>query len=179
VTGAENQQERLVGFADWVVGFVDGEGCFSIGFVRQPGRVDRSGYAIGFQVSHEFAVTQGAQSLDVLHELRDFFGIGQVIVNRRHDNHREHLHRYVVRKRDELLRTIIPFFREHPLRTSKRQNFDKFAECVEMISAGRHLTVDGLIQIAEITETMNRKKSRQELIRILRDYTPETLDRGS
>lgn len=179
MTGAENQQERLVGFADWVVGFVDGEGCFSIGFVRQPGRADRCGYVTGFQVSHEFAVTQGEQSLDVLHELRDFFGIGQVIINRRYDNHREHLHRYVVRKRDELLRTIIPFFREHPLRTSKRQNFDKFAECVEMISAGRHLTVDGLIQIAEITETMNRKKSRQELIRILRDYTPETLDRGS
>jgi hypothetical protein len=115
----------------------------------------------------------------VLHELRDFFGVGQVIVNRRYDNHREHLHRYVVRKRDELLGTVIPFFKEHPLRTSKRDNFDKFAECVELISAGRHLTVDGLIQIAEITETMNRKKSRQDLIRILRDYTPGALDTGS
>ena len=115
----------------------------------------------------------------MLHELRDFFGVGQVIVNRRYDNHREHLHRYVVRKRDELLGTVIPFFQEHPLRTSKRQNFDKFVECVELISAGRHKTVAGLIEIAEITETMNRKKSRQELIRILRDYTPEALDTGS
>jgi hypothetical protein len=179
VTGAENQQERLIEFRGWVTGFVDGEGCFSIGFVRQPSRPGRNGYATGFQVSHEFAVTQGQQSLDVLHELRDFFGVGQVIVNRRYDNHREHLHRYVVRKRDELLRTVIPFFHEHPLRTSKRENFDKFVKCVEMISAGRHLTVDGLIQIAEITETMNRKKPRQDLIRILRDYTPETLDTGS
>ena len=179
MTGAENQQERLIGFPDWVVGFVDGEGCFSIGFVRQPSRAGRSGYVTGFQVSHEFAVTRGEQSLRVLHELRDFFGVGQVIVNRRYDNHREHLHRYVVRKRDELLGTVIPFFREHPLRTSKRDNFDKFAECVELISAGRHLTVDGLIQIAEITETMNRKKSRQDLIRILRDYTPGALDTGS
>ena len=179
MTGAENQQERLIGFADWVVGFVDGEGCFSIGFVRQPRRPGRSGYATGFQVSHEFAVTQGEQSLGVLHELRDFFGVGQVIVNRRYDNHREHLHRYVVRKRDELSRTVIPFFREHPLRTSKRDNFEKFAKCVEMISTGRHLTTGGLIQIAEITETMNRKKPRQGLIRILRDYTPEALDTGS
>ena len=156
-----------------MVGFVDGEGCFSIGFVRQQRRPGRSGYRTGFQVSHEFAVTQGEQSLGVLHELRDFFGVGQVIINRRYDNHREHLHRYVVRKRDELLETVIPFFREHPLRTSKRDNFEKFAECVEMIAAGRHLTVDGLIQIAAITETMNRKKSRQDLIGILRDYTPE------
>jgi hypothetical protein len=179
VTGAENQQERLSQFPDWIVGFVDGEGCFSIGFVRQPSRPGRSGYATGLQVSHEFAVTQGEQSLSVLYELRDFFGVGQVIVNRRYDNHREHLYRYVVRKRDELLGTVIPFFQEHRLRTSKRENFERFVECVELISAGRHLTVDGLIQIAEIAETMNRKKSRRELIRILRDYTPEALDTGS
>ena len=179
MTGAENQQERLSQFPDWIVGFVDGEGCFSIGFVRQPSRPGRSGYATRLQVSHEFAVTQGEQSLSVLYELRDFFGVGQVIVNRRYDNHREHLYRYVVRKRDELLGTVIPFFQEHRLRTSKRENFERFVECVELISAGRHLTVDGLIQIAEIAETMNRKKSRRELIRILRDYTPEALDTGS
>ena len=179
MTGAENQQERLSQFPDWVVGFVDGEGCFSIGFVRHHAVRSRSGYATGFQVSHEFAVTQGEQSLGVLYELRDFFGVGQVIVNRRYDNHREHLHRYVVRKRDDLIERVIPFFQEHRLRTSKRQNFEKFVECVELITAGRHLTVDGLIQIAEITETMNRKKPRQELIRILRDYTPEALDTGS
>jgi LAGLIDADG endonuclease len=179
VTGAENQQERLIEFRGWVIGFVDGEGCFSIGFVRQPRRADRNGYRTGFQVTHEFVVTQGEQSLSSLYELRDFFGVGQVIVNRRYDNHREHLHRYVVRRRDELVETVIPFFRQYRLRTSKRDNFDKFAKCVELISAGRHLTVDGLIQIAEITETMNRKKPRTDLIRILRDYTPETLDTGS
>ena len=179
MSGAENQQERLIESRGWVVGFVDGEGCFSIGFVRQPRRRDRNGYATGFQVTHEFVVTQGEQSLSALHELRDFFGVGQVIVNRRYDNHREHLYRYVVRKRDELVETVIPFFQQHRLRTSKRDNFDRFVECVELISAGRHLTVDGLIQIAEITETMNRKKSRQDLIRILRDYTPGALDTGS
>src|SRR5258705_2832584 len=89
VSGAENQQERLIESRGWVVGFVDGEGCFSIGFVRQPRRRDRNGYATGFQVTHEFVVTQGEQSLSALHELRDFFGVGQVIVNRRYDNHRE------------------------------------------------------------------------------------------
>ena len=179
MTGAENQQERLIEFRGWVIGFVDGEGCFSIGFVRQPRRPDRNGYRTGFQVTHEFVVTQGEQSLSSLYELRDFFGVGQVIVNRRYDNHREHLHRYVVRRRDELLETVIPFFRQHRLRTSKCENFDKFAKCVEMLSAGRHKTADGLIQIAEITEMMNRKKPRTDLIRILRDYTPETLDTGS
>jgi hypothetical protein len=99
VTGAENQQERLIEFRGWVIGFVDGEGCFSIGLVRQPSRPGRSGYATGYQVSHDFVVTQGASSVDCLHELREFFGVGKVYINRRSDNHREHLHRYVVCRR--------------------------------------------------------------------------------
>jgi hypothetical protein len=178
VTGAENQQERLTEFRGWVVGFVDGEGCFSIGVVRQHDRPGRRGYATGYQVSHEFAVTQGAQSVRCLHELCDFFGVGQVLENRRYDNHREHVHRYVVQRRRELEETIIPFFRRHPMRSSKQQNFEKFARCVEMISAGRHKTVDGLIEILEITQTMNRRKPRHELIRILRGHTPDVRDTG-
>ena len=174
---AENQQERLVGLG-WVVGFVDGEGCFSIGFVRQSGGRARAGYRTGWQVSHEFAVTQGARSVECLHELCEFFDVGQVIPNNRRDNHREPLYRYAVRRRSDLLETIIPFFRAYPMHTSKQDDFEKFADCVQRISEGRHLTVDGLIEIAEITETMNRRKPRQELIRILRDYTPDIRDIG-
>jgi hypothetical protein len=92
--GAENQQERLRQ-QGWVIGFVDGEGCFSIGFVRQAGGRGRSGYKTGYQVASEFAVTRGAQSVSCLHELQRFFAVGQVVPNRRYDNHREHLYRYV------------------------------------------------------------------------------------
>jgi LAGLIDADG endonuclease len=180
VTGdAENQQERLSEFRGWVIGFVDGEGCFSIGFVRQAGRAGRRGYKTGFQVSHEFAVTQGASGVACLELLREFFGVGDIVPNRRYDNHREHMLRYVVRRREDLLRTVIPFFRRYPMQSPKQQNFEKFARCVELISSGRHKSVDGLIEIAEIVQTMNRKKPRHELIRILRDQTPEALDTGS
>jgi LAGLIDADG endonuclease len=172
--GAENQQERLIRIG-WVVGFVDGEGCFSIGFVKQPDRAGRRGYRTGYQVSHEFSVTQGESSSASLELLREFFGVGQLVENKRYDNHKEHLLRYVVRGRHDLLETIIPFFRRHPLETAKRVNFEKFGRCVEMISRGRHLSPQGLIEIAEIVETMNHRKSRSELIRILRGHTPDTL----
>src|SRR5919198_658128 len=121
--GADNQQERLIGLRGWVIGFVDGEGCFSIGFVRQAGGRGRRGYRTGWQVAHEFAVAQGASSIACLRELRGFFGVGDVIANRRYDNHREHLYRYVVRKRSELLSAVIPFFRRYPMHSSKQQNF--------------------------------------------------------
>jgi hypothetical protein len=178
VTSAENQQERLIEFRGWVIGFVDGEGCFSIGLVRQPSRPGRRGYVTGYQVSHDFVVTQGASSVLCLDELREFFGVGSVYVNRRYDNHREDMHMYSVHRRQDLLDRIIPFFREHPLHSAKRLDFEKFAACVEMMASGHHLSRDGLADIAEIMQTMNRRKPRHDLIRILRGHTPDIQDTG-
>ena len=175
--GAENQQERLRQ-EGWVIGFVDGEGCFSIGFVRQPGGPGRVGYRTGYQVAHEFAVTQGEQSISCLHELAKFFRVGQVLANRRYDNHREHLYRYVVRRRRDLIETIIPFFQAHPMHSSKQENFEKFSRCVAMIDQGQHLSCEGLAEIVEIAETMNRQKPTTDLLRILRGHTPNIPDTG-
>jgi hypothetical protein len=42
VLGAGNQQERLIQLG-WVIGFVDGEGCFSIGFFgNQTGQAEKA-----------------------------------------------------------------------------------------------------------------------------------------
>jgi hypothetical protein len=175
--GADNQQERLIR-TGWVIGFVDGEGCFSIGFVRQSDRTRRKGYRAGYQVFHRFVVTQGAKSTPALEELKEFFGVGRLYRNRRHDNHKEDLYQYCVGRREELLGTIIPFFRRNALRTSKQHDFERFAQCMALVERGRHLTRAGLIEIAEITQTMNHQKPRQDLIRILRGHTPNIRDTG-
>jgi hypothetical protein len=176
-SSAGNQQERLIS-SDWVVGFVDGEGCFSIGFVRQSDRAGRKGYRAGYQVFHRFVVTQGARSATCLEELKEFFGVGRLFVNRRHDNHKEDLHQYCVSRRDDLLGTVIPFFQQHPLRTSKHEDFERFTQCMAIVASGRHLTREGLVEIAELSEQMNHRKPRTELIRILRGHTPDTLATG-
>ena len=172
VTGAENQQERLISLG-WITGFVDGEGCFSIGLVRQPHRDNRVGYRTGYQLTHEFAVTQGARSVECLQALKTHFGVGAVYANTRYDNHHESLYRFVVRKRSDLSDVVIPFFREYRLRTAKQADFEKFAHCVEQMERGVHLTRAGLADLIELAATMNRQKSRTELIRILRDHTPD------
>jgi hypothetical protein len=77
-SGAGNQQERP-GIEQWIVGFVDGEGCFSISVVRNP--VCR----LGWQVQHEFSVTQAASSRPALELLVKEFGCGRLIENRRTD----------------------------------------------------------------------------------------------
>jgi hypothetical protein len=167
VIGAENQQERLE--PGWVVGFVDGEGCFSVPI-----------YACGkmtlrFQVRPEFAVVQGESSRDVLEELVRFFGCGKVYLNRRHDNHREDLLRYCVQRYGDLRAIIVPFFEENPLRTAKRANFDKFAQVIELMALRKHLSIEGMIEIAEIAQTMNHRKP-SKVLRILRDHTPALFD---
>lgn len=175
VISAGNQQERLIEIG-WVTGFVDGEGCFSIGFVNQndrqePSRI-RRGYTTGYQVNHKFAVTQGEKSLESLKRLRKFFGVGNIYINRRFDNHKEHLYNYSVQNREDLKRVIIPFFQTYPLRTAKNEDFKKFVEVMEMVKRGEHINPSGLIKIANIVKTMNRQKPRESIIRILRDQMP-------
>ena len=140
--------------------------------MKQFGEGKRIGYKTGYQVWHEFAVTQGEKSLSSLKDLQKFFKVGNLYLNKRYDNHKEHLYRYTVRKRNDLENVIIPFFEKHPLRTAKKDDFEKFKLCLEIIHTGRHLTADGLVEIAQIVQTMNRQKPRDYLIRILRDYTP-------
>jgi hypothetical protein len=164
VRGADNQQERLWN-CGWIAGFVDGEGCFSVPIFRSHTAKLR------WQVQPQFVVAQAASSRDVLEGLVSVFGCGKVYVNQRHDDHREQLALYSVKRFADLRDVIVPFFLEHQLRTSKRESFDRFVKVLRLMEERKHLTVQGLIEIAEIVETMNRRKP-SEVLRILRDHTP-------
>ena len=173
VSSAENQQERLIK-SGWIVGFVEGEGCFSIGFIKQPDRGGRKGYKTGLQVWHEFAVTQGESSLKALEEIKSYFDVGHIYINNRYDNHRGNLYRYVVRRRKDLLEVIIPFFSNQTMRTIKKKQFDRFVYILKMVEKSKHLSKDGLEEILRIAEKMNMRKNRGNLIRILREHTPQS-----
>src|SRR3989344_5979019 len=97
-----------------------------------------------------------------------------VYINKRYDNHKEHLYRYTVRKRDDIMKVIIPFFEKHTLKTSKKKNFKLFAKSMREIQKGSHLTKKGIIKIAKLSEQMNHKKSKANIIRILRNQTPKS-----
>jgi len=151
-SGADNQQERPADVAWWIVGFVDGEGCFGASIVRN--RTCR----LGWQVQPEFSVTQGERSLGALELLKSFFASGTIIRNARHDNHREAIHRFSVRRTADLRNVIVPFFESHPLRTAKREEFQRFVRILRLMKTGAHLTRDGLNDIARIVATMNHRR---------------------
>ena len=151
VSSAVNQQERLK-IIGWVVGFVDGEGCFCVSINRN------STSRTGWQVIPEFVVTQGQKSLSSLEELKTFFGCGNIFVNHRYDNHREHLYRFCVRSLKDLREKVIPFFKSNQLRTAKSEDFKNFCKAMELIDQDEHLTLDGIAKIARVASLMNRKR---------------------
>ena len=118
VMSADNQQERLD--PQWIVGFTDGDGCFSVSTFRN--KTCSSGY----QTLFEFVITQGVKSKSCLERIQEYFQCGHIYINRRYDNHREHILRYCVRRQDDLRNIIIPFFKKYPLQTAKRHDFNEF-----------------------------------------------------
>ena len=148
-----NQQERLkMGF--WISGFTDGEGCFTVSLIRNTTTTS------GKQIFPEFVITQSAKSLKVLKEIHTFFGCGSIVLNKRYDNHHEHLYRFCVRSVKELHENIIPFFEEFPLKTSKYDDFLIFKKIITLMVDKKHLSPKGFTQVVKLAGTMNRKKVR-------------------
>ena len=152
-SGADNQQERL-GTAYWISGFTDGEGCFSVALIKN------STTRYGKQIFPEFVVTQSSKSLQSLQDIQNYFGCGSIILNKRYDNHNEHLYRYCVRSIVELDKVIIPFFEQYPLRTYKKNDFVIFKEVIRCMRNKEHLQKAGWEKIVKDISLMNRKKKR-------------------
>nr|AAG61147.1 putative site-specific DNA endonuclease [Chlorella vulgaris]QGN75125.1 hypothetical protein [Chlorella vulgaris] len=129
----------------WIVGFVDGEGCFHVAINSQKTS------KLAFQVLPEFTITQHKRDVQVLYGLKNFFGCGVVRVN--------HGDRYCYRVRGfpHLRDIILPFFEKHKLLTKKRVDFEKFRKVILKMNCGDHLTPQGIDEIRKIQETMNRK----------------------
>ena len=132
--------------AQWIVGFVDGEGCFHIGINKN------QEMKLGFQVLPEFTVVQHQVDEQVLYALKAYFGCGVVRKNQGTTLS------YRVRGQENLLTRIIPFFEKHQLKTRKRIDFAKFRKVILLIEKGEHLKPEGLEKIREIKTTMNSKQ---------------------
>ena len=140
--------------ADWVVGFVDGEGCFHIGINKN------AGVKLGYQVLPELTVVQHQRDLQLLHQLRTFMKCG--VVRRNHEDR----FCWRVRKLNNLSEIILPFFEKHPLRSKKNVDFHKFAKVIRLMQKGEHLNPDGFQKILKIAASMNRQQSRDIRIKI-------------
>ena len=156
--GADNQQETRSKALDpeWVVGFTDGEGCFSVSIHRN----DLARPTDGWHVQPTFQVSQHRDHRMVLCELQEFFSCGNV----RSKGPRSSVEVYVVHSTIQLLERIIPFFEEHELRI-KRDDFETFADIVRSIRSRAHHRPEEFDRIVTLAYSMNaRGKQRKRPI---------------
>ena len=154
--GAGDQQGRPdESICHYVAGFVDGEGSFHVAVQRNPSTRWK------WQVIPEFHVSQNDGNQDVLELIRQTLGCGYLKPNHRNSPDRTHV--LVVRDRADLATKVVPFFRKYVLRTTKRADFERFAQIVEMMEAGKHRDLEGLRLILRMAFTMNQEGTRRRL----------------
>ena len=106
----------------WLVGFVDGEGCF---FVRLR---KAAGCRVGYQISLKFQITQHTLDKRLLEKIVEYLGCGyyrEVAKNK--DG------RFEVESVKEILAKIIPFFEQYPLLGTKAQDYADFKKVALLI----------------------------------------------
>jgi hypothetical protein len=121
--------------AQWIVGFVDGEGCFHIAL-----NTNRA-LRFGKQILPEFTVVQHKRDINLLYSLKSYWKCGVVRVN-----HGDRMC-YRVRGIDDLVTKIIPFFEQHSLKTKKHVEFLKFRDIVYQLRDKKHLDPEGFQEL--------------------------------
>jgi hypothetical protein len=171
-TGAGNQQGRPQELTpDYVAGFVDGEGCFSVSIRPHP----TVRYGSRSVIGPVFQIYQHYDDLDLLERFKEFFGCGRITSKGPKSN----VMTYAVSGRHELESIIIPFFERHPLRSSKQGDFEKFRDVVLAMQRKEHLTRDGFVRIVKLAFSMNKRgKQRRYTIEEILAEPSETVRRA-
>lgn len=142
---------------EYIFGFVDGEGCFSVSFSK------RDKFLIGWETKPSFCVAQNHDRAEVLFLMQEKFECGFM----RRDA-KDRTLKYEVRSLGDLLTKVIPHFEHYPLISGKANDFALFKEVCVLMDTGKHTTLDGLEEITRLAFKMNpsglRKYKRHEIL---------------
>jgi hypothetical protein len=128
----------------YLTGYADGEGCFCVSFSRS------TRHRLGWEIRPSFSVSQNDDRSQVLELFRSTLGCGTIRPDRS-----DRTLKYETRSVSDLATKVIPLFEQHPLRSSKHNDFRKFAEVVQLMHDGRHLQPDGFARIVELSLEIN------------------------
>ncbi|MDZ7785789.1 MAG: LAGLIDADG family homing endonuclease [Candidatus Saccharibacteria bacterium] len=133
----------------YIVGFVDGEGCFSI-------TINKNGNGLP-EVRLIFEIELREDDEPILHEISKVLDCGSIyrLEYERYAKWRPHV-KLKISNFKGISTKIIPFFQRYPLQAKKRLQFEKFCQVAELIKAKRHLTPEGVEQIQALRHEDSR-----------------------
>ena len=134
----------------WVVGFVDGEGCFSVSFSR------KATFTTGIEVRPSFSISQNARSKASVEAFLEYFECGFLRFSKS-----DGTWKYETRDLTEILEKVVPFFKKYPLKTSKKQDFELFVEICFKMKRNEHRSFVGLEEILRLAYQMNISGKRK------------------
>jgi LAGLIDADG endonuclease len=145
--GPWNSREFL---SAYISGYVDGEGCFTVSISH------RRKLRVGWEVRPSFSVSQNGDRAEVLYALQAHFGCGSIRPDRS-----DRTLKWETRRLEDILGKVIPHFRQWPLMSGKRDDFDRFAAVCQLMAAGEHRSREGLMRIVELAREMNPSGQRR------------------
>lgn len=145
----------------WVVGFVDGEGCFSVSFNKA------EKLNTGIEVRPSFSISQNTKSKDCVEAFVGFFNCGTTRYSKN-----DGTWKYEIRSLPQIINNVIPFFIKYPLKTNKKNDFNLFCEICLLMQQNQHTNFVGLEIILNKAYSMNeagtRKYTLDQLLELLR-----------
>jgi len=154
--GADNQQGRPQEELppQYIAGFVDGEGCFSVSIYPHP----TVRYGTRFQIQPCFQVYQERANVGILERIRDYFGCGRISSKGPNST----VMTFSIHSRPDLLNVVVPFFEQYPLLSLKNEDFLKFREIVLAMEKKEHLTSEGFEWIVRMAFSMNQRGKQRK-----------------
>lgn len=141
---------------NWVTGFVDAEGCFSVIIEIPEGPASPVPSAKKWKVRISFEINLHEKDKDILYKIQSFFGVGAVY-------HRPDRKKSVYRVTNVtyIKNVIIPHFANYPLVSKKGIDFLLWSKVVEIILNKDHLTKEGFLKILSYYASINKGVSKK------------------
>lgn len=128
----------------YVVGFIDGEGSFSISIGKHK-TLKR-----GFEVRPEFEIELRKDDQEILERILMTIGIGR-IYDCSYERYGWFPHaKYKITSVWDMKEYLFPFLDRHPLQAKKRKSYVIFREIVLMLCNKQHLSDDGFGKIVRL-----------------------------
>lgn len=128
----------------YLSGYADGEGCFCVTFNKS------CRHRFGWDIRPSFSVSQNAERAEVLLIFQRVLDCGFLRPDRS-----DKTIKYEVRSVSELANKVVPHFQQYPLLSSKRNDFEKFAQIVQIMHMGEHLRPEGFTRVLELARLLN------------------------